>query len=193
MPAQLSHFQWLNGPGQAYEDLQVSISNIRVPTSNAPTERLYAFGIGGGVTFPALGFALNNYLYFDLQTSHTMELNTVLDHHIHFTLPNTTNIGDKFQFQLDVIAAGIDTQWAVPAGSPFTAEHTIVANDNTYHRVLDIADIDASNDTVSTIYKCKFTRIAATSNEYGSEVYINFFDSHYIKDAHGSVNEGSKT
>ena len=41
-----------------YDDLQVSISNIRVPASNAPTERLYDHGISGGLTFPVLGFAV---------------------------------------------------------------------------------------------------------------------------------------
>lgn len=181
-----------NGNATVYDDLQVSISNIRIPTSNAPTERLYAFGIGGGVTFPVLGFDLNEYMYFDVQTSHSMRLNTILDNHIHFTLPNTTNIGDKFQFQLDVIAAGIGTQWAAPTGTPFTAEHTIVANDDTYHRVLELADIPASNDTVSSIYKFKLTRIAASSDEYGSEVYISFTDCHYEKDTVGSRSESSK-
>ena len=139
-----------------------------------------------------LGFAVNDYLWFDVQTQHAMKLNTILDNHIHWTLPNTTSIGDKFQFQLDVIVAGIDTQWAAPTGTPFTSEHTIVANDDTYHRLLEIADIPASNDTVSTIYKCKLTRIAATSNEYGSEVYISFIDCHYQKDTMGSRQEGVK-
>jgi len=121
-----------------------------------------------------------------------MKLNTIIDNHIHFVLPNTTNIGDKWQFQLDVIAAGIDTAWAVPAGSPFTAEHTIVANDNTYHRVLEVADIPASNDTVSTIYKCKLSRIAASANEYGSEVYLEFTDCHCQIDTMGSRQESVK-
>ena len=191
MPAQYSHFVWLNGAGQAYDDIQVALS--RRPAASAPTWRTYAYGIGAGIAYEVLGFAVNDYIEFTVQTSHSMELNTVLDNHIHFILPNTTSIGDKFQFQLDVIAAGIDTQWAVPSGSPFTAEHTIVANDDTYHRLMEIADIPASNDTVSTLYKCRLTRIAATADEYGSEVYIDYSDCHYIKDAVGSVNENAKT
>lgn len=175
-----------------WEDMQVSISNIRVPASNAPTERLWNHGIGGGVTFPVLGFALNEYIYFDVQTAHAMKLLTILDSHMHFGLPNTTNIGDKFQFQLDAIVAGIDHQWAAPAGTPFTGEHTIVANDDTYHRLLGVADIPALNTTVSSIYKCKLTRIAASVDEYGSEVYLEFSDSHYQKDTGGSRLEASK-
>jgi len=182
----------LGGDATVWEDLQVAINNIKLPTSSAPGYEYYAFGIGGGVSYPVLAFALDEYIYFDVQTSHSMKLNTILDCHIHFTLPNTTNIGDKFKFQLDVIAAGIDTQWAVPASSPFTAEHTIVANDDTYHRLLEIADIDSSNDTVSTIYKCKLTRVDASSDEYGSDVYVLFIDCHYEKDTMGSQVEGAK-
>jgi hypothetical protein len=174
-----------------YDDLQVSISNIRIPAANAPTERLYDGGTGG-VTFPFLGFAVGDYIYFDLQTSHSMKLNTILDFHIHFSLPNTTDISDKFKFQLDVVAAPIGGQWAEPTGTPFTAEHTIVANDNTYHRIMDIADIPAVNTTVSTVYKCKLTRIAASGDEYGSEVYVTFADSHYEKDTMGSATESAK-
>ena len=193
MTAQFSHFVWLNGAGRAYDDIQVNLSSAKVPPSSAPTWRTYNYGVGGGVSFYVLGFDVNDTIDFTVQTNHSMELNTVLDNHIHFILPNTTSIGDKFQFQIDVVAAGIDTVYAVPAGSPYTAEYTVQANDNTTHRLLEIADIAASNDTVSTIYKCKLTRIAATSNEYGSEVYVDYSDCHYIKDSMGSVNEDSKT
>ncbi len=67
-----------------------------------------------------------------------------------------------------------------------------MANDDTYHRVLGIADIDASNDTISTVYKCRLERIAASSNEYGSEVYLIFTDCHFQKDTPGSRQETSK-
>ena len=182
----------LYGDATVFDDNQVNISNIRVPAVNDPTERLYNHGIGGGVTFPVLGFAVNDYIYFDIQTYHSMKLNTILDNHIHFVLPNTTNVGDKFQFQLDVIAAGIGGTWAVPTGSPFTSEHTIVADDNTKHRLMEIADIPASNTTVSSIYSCKMTRIAASGNEYGSEVYMKFNDSHAEKNTIGSNTESAK-
>ena len=175
----------------SYDDQQVGISNVNKGVT-APTDRLYNHGIGGGVTFNVLGFAVNDFIYFDVQTSHSMKLNTILDCHMHFILPNTTNVGDKFQFQLDVIAAGIGGTYAVPTGSPFTAEHTIVAGDNTDHGYLELGDIPASNTTVSTIYTCKLTRIAASANEYGSEVYLKYIDCHYQKDSLGSREEGAK-
>jgi hypothetical protein len=121
-----------------------------------------------------------------------MKLETILDLHIHYYLPNTTNTGDKFKFQLDVVAAAINGQWAVPTGSPFSAEGTVATNDDTYHRLLEVANIPAVNTTVSTVYKCKLSRIAASANEYGSDVYVTFVDSHYQIDTVGSRAETSK-
>ena len=179
------------GDGVVYDDIQVSISNIRVPTSSAPTERLYNGGIGSGVTFPFLGFAVNDYLYFDMQTPHACLISSILESHIHYTTPTDGN-GKKFKFQLDVIACPIAGSWAVPTGSPFTAERTMDSDDTNTQRYFDIAGIPAVNTTVSTLYKCKLTRIAASGDEYGGEVYVSFLDGHYQKDSLGSRSETSK-
>jgi hypothetical protein len=179
------------GEDAVWDDVQVGISNIRIPPSSAPTERLYAAGIGSGVTFPFLGFAVNDYLYFDIQTPHSMLISSVLDSHIHYTTPSD-GTGSRFRFQLDVIASPINGTWAVPTGSPFTSEKVMGADDSTSQQYFEIAEIPAVNTTVSTLYKCKLTRIAATQDEYGAEVYVSFLDSHYQKDSLGSRNETSK-
>ena len=184
--------QRLEGTATVYDDLQVSISNIKAPTSNAPTDRLYNFGIGGGVTFPVLGFAVGDYIYFDVQTTHSTKLLSAIDDHLHYILPNTTNIGDNFKFQLDVIVAGVNETWAVPTGSPFTSEGTVATNDNIKHRIFGVAEIPGDlNTTISTVYKCKLTRISATfpALEYGSEVYVFFTDVHTERDSLGSDQE----
>lgn len=174
-----------------YEDLQVSMNNIAKGAS-APTDRTYAHGVGSGIAYPVLGFAKDNYIWFDIQSSHTMKISTVLDCHIHFVLPNTTTIGHKIVWQLDVIAASLDGTWAVPAGSPYTATHTVASGDDTSHRTLSIGNIAAVNTTVSTVYKCKLTRIDGTATEYASEVYLEFVDCHYQKDTVGSRQIGTK-
>ncbi len=174
-----------------YEDLQISISNIRIPASNAPTQRLYNHGIGGGVTFPVLGFALNEFFFFDTQAPHSMELSTVLDNHIHYMTP-TDGTGKKFKFQLDVITAVVNGNWAVPSGSPFTKEVSMIADLSNKHKKEIIADIPAVNTTVSTVYSCRLERIDASSDEYGSEIYIKFNDGHFRKDTVGSRTELDK-
>ena len=44
----------------------------------------------------------------------------------------------------------------------------------------------AVNTGVSTVYKCRLTRIDGTATEYASEVYLEFVDCHYQKDTLGS-------
>lgn len=174
-----------------FDDLQVSISNVRIPAASNPAWRDYDHGIGGGVSFPVLGFDVNEHIFFDVQSTHSMKLETILDSHIHYTTPDD-GTGKKFKFQLDVIAAPINGTWAVPTGSPFTKEVSMSADLSTLHKIEDIADIPAVNTTVSTLYKCKLTRIAASGDEYGSEVYVEFTDCHYQKDTAGSKTENSK-
>jgi hypothetical protein len=176
-----------------YDDIQVGISGIRIPAANAPTERLYNHGIAGGVTFPVLGFEVDDYIYFDVQTSHSMKLNTILENHIHFMTPTDgSGTPSRFKFRLDVIAAGIGESWAVPSGSPFTSEHIIADDYSNEHHILNVADIPSANTTVSSIYSCKLTRVAATVNEYAAEVYIKYIDCHYQKDTIGSRQETVK-
>ena len=176
----------------SWDDMQVFISSIKLPASSAPTWRDWDHGIVGGVTFPVLGFGVGEYYPFAIQTSHSMILNSILDNHIHFSTP-TDGTGDKFKFQLDVIAAGIEGAWAVPSGSPFTAEHSITADYSTKHKLFELGDIPAVNTTVSSIYKMRMTRIAASADEYSGEVYIHFNDSHFQKDGLGSDQETSKS
>jgi hypothetical protein len=179
-----------NGNATVFDDLQVGLNNL-AKGATAPTDRTYDHGTGG-IAYPVLGFAKNEYIWFDVQTSHSMKLSTVLNVHLHFVLPNTITIGHKIVWQLDVMYAAVDGTWTVPVGSPYTATHTVAANDDTTGRILDIADIPAVNTTVSTLYKCRLTRIDGTATEYASECYLEFIDCHYEKDTAGSRTEYSK-
>ena len=174
-----------------YEDIQVAVSSARYPAANSPTWRTFDYGIAAGVTYPALGFAIDDYIEFFIQTQHSQKLNTVIDNHIHWTIPSDS-VDDKVNFQLDVIAAGIGADYAVPAGSPFTSEYTLDGTESGKHKLLEIADIPASNTTISSVYICRLGRIAASSLDYAPEVYITFNDGHYLKDTLGSRLEDSK-
>ena len=175
-----------------WDDLQVALSSAKVPAASAPTWRTHDFGIGGGIAFNVLGFAVGDYIDFYIQTSHSMKLNSILEDHLHGTIP-TDDSGKKIQWQLDVIAAGIGEDWAVVSGSPFTSEQTLTGAQAGKHNYFDIAEIPAVNSTVSSVYICRLTRIAASSDEYGSEVYLIYNDAHYQKDTIGSLQETSKT
>ena len=110
---------------------------------------------------------------------------------IHWTIPSDS-VDDRIKFQLDVIAAGIGEAYAAPVGSPFSAEYTLIANESGYHRLLDIAAVPAVNTTISTVYQCRLTRVAASVDDYANEVYVDFDDSHVSINTMGSRQEDAK-
>jgi len=181
----------MHGKSTVYDDIQVALSGAKVPAANAPTWRTHDFGVGGGVAYSVLGFDIGDYLDFYVQTSHAMKLNSILDNHVHGTIP-IDSANDKIQWQLDVVGAPIGGTWAVVTGSPFTKEFTLAGSEADKHNMLDIADIPAINTTISTIYLCRLTRIAASADDYEEEVYLIFNDCHYQADTLGSRTEGSK-
>lgn len=170
------------------EDLQVQLSTAKLPPANSPTWRTFDYGVGGGIAFSVLGFAIGDHLDFKLQTKHSVKLNIIIGNHLHWTIPSDSE-GDKIKFQLDVVAAGKNEAYAIPAGSPFTGEHTLIAAESGFHRKLNISEIPAVNTTISTIYQCRLTRVAASSDDYANEVYVDFDDSHVKIDTMGSRQE----
>lgn len=187
--AQLEEREALAVP--VWDDIQVSISQLRIPTANAPTWRTWNYGIGGGVQFSILGFDVNETVDLFIQTSHAMKLQSILDYHMHWSVP-TNSAGDRFQVQIDAIAAGLDSPFAVVSGSPFTTEYTLDGSESGDHKLLDLAEMDGENPTISTAFIMKFTRIAASVNEYSGELYVVFTDGHYLRDALGSRLENEK-
>lgn len=174
-----------------YDDLPTNIGQVVRPGGSDPTWRTYNLGIGGGVAFSVLGFAVGNYVDFWIQSTHGMALNSILHHHMHWIIPSD-DATKKFQFQLDVAAAAKNTSFAAVTGSPFTAEHTLDGTESTKHSHFDLATIPAVNTTVSTAYALRLTRIAASSLEYGAEVYLLFSDSHIKMDTIGTLQEAVK-
>ena len=167
-----------------FEDLQIAVSTARMPAVNAPTWRTFNYGVGGGIAFFTLGFGINDFLEFKIQTTHSMELLTVLDSHIHWQIPSDS-VGDKIKFQLDVIFANKFEDYAVLTGSPFSGEATLDGTESGKHNKLDVAAMPAVNTNISTIFVCRLTRVAASSDDYANEVYVDFNDSHIETDTPG--------
>jgi hypothetical protein len=171
-----------------FNDLQVASGQVVRPGGSDPTWTTYNLGIAGGPTFSVLGFDVNNYVDYWVQTGHGVVKNSSIDAHIHWMVP-TSDSGKKIQFRLDVAGAPIDGTYAALAGSPFTKEYTLDGTENTKHKLLDLADLPAINTTVSTLYAVKFSRVAASANEYGQDVYLKYIDCHVPIDRLGSETE----
>ncbi len=188
---QVTGFRAHHGEARGYEDIQVNLSSAKMPPSHAPTWRTHDFGIVGGIEFSVIGFDVDDYLDLYVETPHSMTLDSFLNNHVHGTIPSDDS-GKTIKWQLDVIGAGIGEDFAVPDGSPFTAEFTLNGAQAGKHNMFNIADIPPINTTVSSIYICRLTRIASTI-EYGSEVYLLFNDCHFLQDTPvGSTQIGAK-
>ncbi len=171
-----------------WDDMQVSLSTAKLPAANSPTWRQHDYGISGGVEFDVLGFGIGDSITFKAQTSHAMKILSELCLHVHGTIPSDS-VGDKIKWQVDIIAAGVFDTWAAVAGSPFTAEFTLTGEQADRHNIFEVACVPAVNTTVSSIYQFKLTRVSASSDDYGNEVYLDFADSHVLIDSNGSRQE----
>ena len=145
----------------------------------------------GGANFTLSTMSIDDFVEVTFQTPHAMKLNTVLDLHLHFTLHHTGDEGSYVQFQVDIVAAGVGGSMlevysgatgAIPiAPTPFV------------HQLLDLAQVPASNTTVSSIYKIRIERIASNADEYTGAFVVEFIDGHVqIDQPAGSREEYSK-
>ena len=174
-----------------YDDIQGGLGQLQRPGISDPTWRTYNLGIGGGPVFSVLGFALNQYVDIWVESFHSMKLSTVLCNHMHWIIPSDS-VGDKIKFEIAVAYANIDESFAAAAGSPFSAEHVVDGTESTKHKYLDIGDIPAVNTEVSCVYAIQLKRVAASSDDFGPEVYMLFNDNHVSLDTGGSLQEDSK-
>ena len=187
-PLQANVFR--EGGAIAYDDMQGTSAAFKLngAGSNPDQDDVTI----AGVSFALTGFKVNDEIDRSIQTFHKMKLSSILESHIHF-ITEGADIGGKFKFQLQVVAAPIGGTFAEVAGSPFTAEKTMESGAETDHGYLDnLANIPGINTTVSTAYLVKLKRIAAASNEYAGKVYAIFNDEHYMVDSEGSRQEGVK-
>lgn len=174
--------------GITYDDLQVSISLGRVPAANAPTWSDITLD---GFTFKILSFTLNDYLDLFIQTTHSTQLSTLIDNHIHWTIA-ADEVGDEIAFEITGIGAGIGSSFA-SIGTITSPDYVLQTSDAGKHKLLEIGDIPAINDTVSSVFVIRLTRVAvADGTDASGAVGVLFNDCHVKLNSFGSLSEDSK-
>lgn len=174
-------------PDYEYNDLQLNVMNAFIPVANAPTWRDFNYGISGGVTFPALGFELNEYVQYVIQTEHSVKILSDCQIHCHFTIPSAAPDTRYIAFQTDVIVGDVSGAYTVASGSPFISEIAIEPSAYGRHNVMGLATLNKENEKISTIIMVRLTRVSASSGpNYSGEVYLNFVDTHVQLDSVGS-------
>lgn len=174
-------------PDYEYNDLQLNVMNAFIPVANAPTWRDFNYGISGGVTFPALGFEIGEYVQYVIQTEHSVKILSDCQIHCHFTIPSAAPDTRYIAFQTDVIVGDVSGAYTVASGSPFISEIAIEPSAYGRHNVMGLATLNKENEKISTIIMVRLTRVSASSGpNYSGEVYLNFVDTHVQLDSVGS-------
>lgn len=179
------------GSDITFDDLQVNISLGRVPSGS--TAAWTAITLGGLAT-ELMAFQTGDYIDLFVQTNHSVELSTLIENHIHWTIASDDN-GKKFQFEITGAAAAIGSAFAT-IGNTLKSGDIILASNALKHNILEIAEIPANfNTTVSTIFILRLKRIAPvdSGNDTGRLIYLLFNDCHVHLNSFGSLSELSKT
>lgn len=164
----------------AWDDLIVSLSNIKAPASDPPSWVSYK-----NCEVPAFTKNGTNVLYFTTQMPHRWKEGSNIEFHMHCSYPDSnagnsvwtftyswSNINDVFP-----TASGITKTFAAPA---LTDKHTL-------H---DFGYINASGKTLSSVLLCSLSRIGGDgSDDYDNSIYALSADFHYMIDSFGSSSE----
>ncbi len=162
-----------------YDDMQISMANVKTPASSAPTWTPYK-----GSEVPAFSKTATNVLYFSAQMPHSYDEGTNIEFHIHVAYPD--NGAGNSVWYMTYSWANIDG--AFPAAS--NSGNVIVASPATadYHDDPSIvASINGAGKTISSVLLCSISRLGGDgSDDYDNVIYLVSGDFHYQKDTIGS-------
>jgi len=175
-------------PGESttgWDDVSISMSQVRSPASLSPAWRAYKQSYVPGFSASAV-----NVLYFSAQLPHSYMEGSDIEFHIHAAYQdalsgNSTwyfsyswaNIGDTFPVPEEV------TVYDIP--SPELVDT---------HQLIQIAPlIDGAGKKISSILLCSIQRLGNTDGDnYPSEIYLISGDFHIRKNSIGSYTETMK-
>jgi hypothetical protein len=177
-------FMEANGAAEAWDDQQVNISTVKLPTSQAPS--WVSFKGSEVLEFSASG---TNKIYFTAQLSHKYKQGEDIEFHIHTSYPdsNAGNVRWKFTHSW----SNIDT--AIPAET--TVNTTIAAPTRTdYHELDEIAEtITGTSKNISSVLLCCLEREGGDElDTYAGDVKLLALDFHIPLNTIGSRTETAK-
>ena len=123
-------------------------------------------------------YAVGDLLYFQLQLQHGVASGSDARLHVHFTFPSQPTVGRWIKFELIYSIGDINAQFSAESAAA-TAEYQVVATDNKYHRVVQLAAPTLSTTPQSNAIIGRLRRISATSGtESDVSPMILFLDAH---------------
>jgi hypothetical protein len=173
----------LNGAATVWDDVVVSLGNIKAPAADPPTWTAYRGG-----ELPLFGATATNVLYFNAQIPHSYKEAGDLSFHVHVAYPNA-NTGDS-RWQVTYSWANIDGTFGAQTTVAVTVAAPGVADSHTLHH---IATITGTGKTISSCLICSLSRLGADgADTYASGIYAVSADFHVEKDTIGSRTDTTK-
>lgn len=168
----------------AWDDQQVNISGVRIPTSGAPTWTAYK-----GSYVLSFSASSTNTIYFVAQLTHRYRVETDIEFHLHLAYPDANAGNTYWEFTHSWASIG-DT---FPAAS--TVNATIASSGVAdEHQLADIAStISGTGQGISSVLLCSLARLGGNAADtYASAVYLTALDFHIECDSLGSRQEATK-
>jgi hypothetical protein len=168
-----------------YEDLVVSMTNVKAPAANPPLWTIYK-----GSELPAFIKDATNILYFSTQIPHSYKEGTNIEFHIHLAYPDSGAGNSVWYFTYSWADIGSNFPTASNSGNVVIASPATTDRHQTAEMV---AAIDGTGKAISSVLVCSISRIGANgSDTYDNSIYLVSGDFHYLKDTLGSRGEETK-
>lgn len=177
--------RWRHDGATTWDDLRVSMTNVKLAAANQPTWSLFKDnGAGsGGVYAYSFSASVMNEVFFEVQMPHGWKEGTAISPHLHWA-PATTNTGDAL-WRLEYTKVTINGTFGnttiingLDAGDGTAFKHQLNAV---------FPDIDMTGDLISTVLLCRLFRDAGDGTDtFTGAGFALSFDFHYQQDAFGS-------
>ena len=169
-------FLWLTD--DCYDDLSISMAQVRAPASLSPTWTPYKSS-----QVPAFSDTQVNVLYFSAQLPHSYKEGSNLEFHIHVAYPDAVAGNSVWYFTYSW--ANIGDAFPAPSSATVTKSSIGVVDG---HQLIELkADIDGTGKKISSILLCSIQRTGTHGDDnYGNVIYLVSGDFHYQIDSLGS-------
>lgn len=141
------------------------------------------------IYYNAYNVAGNDGFSTEIQFNHdaVQGSSVVISPHLHVMLPAAPSAGDNVKFSFDYTFASFDGNFTSSPTNDLK-ETLLTGKTQWQHLIIDFTDITVTMG-ISSIMLCGVTRVAASTNEYGSGIAIIGFDIHYTVNTPGSASE----
>lgn len=172
----------LLGTATVWDDVRVSVDNVRLGSSRQPTPTAYRGGLV--LAFSKQTQAVNEEIvYFSVQLPHRRKDGSTLYPHVHWTTSN--NNAGVVRWKITYSWANIGA--AFPVETPDTAQDANPGQD--VHIYSEFTPIVGTGKTASSMLICSLSRNSSNAADtYASAAYLLEIDFHYEIDKMGETN-----